>query len=72
MGKREETFAAKVVPDILPPRVRTRDEEYVMLIGCGLGVVVEVVDYNGVAVGWELDVEFEEEGVERCRRGGFR
>lgn len=33
------------------------------------GIVVEVVDYKAGAVGWEVDVEFEEEGYEGRGRG---
>lgn len=35
-----------------------------MLLCCTQGIVVKVVNYQGVSVCWQMDVEFEKKGYE--------
>jgi hypothetical protein len=40
-----------------------------MLLGSAEGIVVKMIDYEGIAVGREVDVEFKEEWNDSGRRG---
>lgn len=51
----------EVVADILAQWVWLRNEDNIVLLRGSQGIVVEVVNDEGVAVGGEVDIEFEEE-----------
>lgn len=61
--------AAEVVLGARAVPARGGHEHDVVVVGGGLGVVVEVVDDETRALGGDLDVQLEEEGVEGGRDG---
>lgn len=61
--------ALEEVLDIRSNGIWAWHEHDVVVFRGAEGIVVEVVDYKAGAVGWEVDVEFEEEGYEGRGRG---
>lgn len=57
------------VLDVRAQRARRREEEDIVLVGCGSGIVGEVVDDEAGAVGGEGDVELGEGGNDGGRGG---
>jgi hypothetical protein len=61
------------VPNVWSYRIWSWNKNNIMLLRGADGIVVEMVDYKGIAVRRKMDIEFEEERNEsrRGRSGGI-
>ncbi len=60
------------IHDAFPDRSRCRKQKHIVLVRSGVDVVVEMVDYETGAVGWQVDIQLEKKRHNRSGCGSGR